>query len=383
MVMDYGSVLMAVGAAGAALCFTLFTTWLKQRESGYLAVWSVTMAILVATAITFGIYGAGGPDVFGLAAGLMLVTAFCLSLSGTEQFASGRFPAAATIALTFLTNAAVTVPFLFGMDGLGFVLINGFSAALIGVSGYIFWTLRAESRWTYATLAMVHFAVAASFALCSAVIALNSPLYLDGPPDNWSELVNLITCVIGITAVGGLLVTVHQERIARALRHAAITDALTGVLNRRAVYDRFVDGEVPSETAMVVFDLDDFKGVNDRHGHSFGDIVLQRFAALMHETVGEAGLCARLGGEEFTVILPDTGPHQARALAEMVRMRFGQMRFASGEAQVGCTVSAGVAISGPRGCSLDKLMRQADSALYVSKRNGRNQVTYHASRRAA
>src|SRR5690606_41606931 len=136
------------------------------------------------------------------------------------------------------------------------------------------------------------------------------------------------------------------------------TDALTGVLNRRAVNDQFFNGQVPQDTAMVVFDLDDFKGVNDRHGHSFGDMVLQRFAALMHEAIGDAGLCARLGGEEFTVTLPETGPHQARALAEMVRMRFGQMRFSNGTAQVGCTVSAGVAVSGPKGCSLDKLMQQ-------------------------
>src|SRR5690606_11880035 len=144
MVMDYGSVLMAVCAAGAALCFTLFTNWLKQRESAYLASWSVTMAILVATAIIFGVYSAGGPDVYGLVAGLTLVIAFCISLSGTEQFASGRFPFVTAAVLTLITNVAVVVPFLLGMDALGFILVNGFSAILIGVSGYIFWTLRAE-----------------------------------------------------------------------------------------------------------------------------------------------------------------------------------------------------------------------------------------------
>jgi len=350
------------------------------------------MALIVSTAFTFGLYSAGGPELLGLLAGLALlgllaglalVTSFCISLAATEQFASGRLPLLVPAVLAGGAAIAIVVPFVLGMDGLAFILVNALSAMLIAASGCIFWVLRAESPWTIATLAVVHFAVAASFALCSAVILVDTPLRLDGPPESWAELVNLITCVIGITAVGGLLITAHQERIARGFRHAALTDALTGVLNRRAVHDRFMDGTVPPGTALIVFDLDDFKGVNDRHGHSFGDMVLQRFAGLMNEVIGESGLCARLGGEEFTVILPDTGPHQARALAEMVRMRFGQMRFLSGTDSIGCTVSAGVAVSGSAGSSLDKLMRHADGALYVSKRNGRNQVTHHTRRRAA
>ncbi len=169
--------------------------------------------------------------------------------------------------------------------------------------------------------------------------------------------------------------------LSQELKLQASTDYLTGVANRRSLMQRLalefgrvtLPGSV-HRCAVLAVDIDLFKQVNDSHGHAAGDAVLRQTAALMQRLTRQHDLVARSGGEEFTLLLPDTGPDDALALAE--RLRAGlqdQVVRHDGQALV-VTVSVGVSQILAADANPDAVMARADAALYQAKQAGRNLV---------
>ena len=158
---------------------------------------------------------------------------------------------------------------------------------------------------------------------------------------------------------------------ARALRHAAITDPLTGLYNRGEIQKRI--NNLANTSSLLMIDLDDFKHVNDRFGHQAGDDVLTGLADLLREILRAENLkaCAgRWGGEEFMILLPGTREEQAVLLADKIRKRFAEIDFEKPGRQ---TMSIGVTQSIP-GEDADTLCMRADSALYAAKGAGKNRI---------
>ena len=158
-----------------------------------------------------------------------------------------------------------------------------------------------------------------------------------------------------------------------------MTDPLTGVANRRGFFEagkrllkraRFAR----QPTALIVFDLDRFKSINDRYGHHTGDEVLTAFCRLATSQLRPNDLFGRIGGEEFASLLPDTGHHDAVWLAERVRSAVETSSHAFGQDAFELTVSVGVAISDKERSDLNALLDAADRALYRAKALGRNRV---------
>jgi len=164
-------------------------------------------------------------------------------------------------------------------------------------------------------------------------------------------------------------------------RRAHFADYLTGLANRRAFFEAAgLELErslaAPRPTALVVIDADHFKTINDSHGHPGGDAVLQHLAGLMLQAFREVDMVARIGGEEFAVLLPSTGIDQALEAAERLRALVAGTHAPFDGAAIGYTISAGVAVAPDGAGGIDGLMRQADRALYAAKRAGRNRVEY-------
>ncbi|WMT86091.1 GGDEF domain-containing protein [Pelagibacterium sp. 26DY04] len=380
MGLDYNSLLMASGAAGIALCFTLASSWLRQRGSSFLFTWAMCIAIIIVAIIGFSTFHATAQSLHAVVAGVLLTTAFALSYGALTQFRDDWFDARTVIVLALAGAAPIVTSAFMGFDGLSFIFINVMCAILLSFCGYHYWTARAESPGPITAIVVLHAMLAVSFALCVVVMALETPLYLGGRvPDNWAESLNLFVSVIAITGIGGLFVTIHQERISRRHQAESLIDPLTGLNNRRALFERFPTGLVVQGTALVVFDLDDFKGLNDRNGHAFGDLVLCNFARMLAENVRDGDIVVRLGGEEFLIVLPESSSSHALALAERVRGLMSRMVHQAGDQAVTCTVSAGVALAEKPQTSLDTLLRKADNALYLSKRSGRNRVSQNVS----
>jgi diguanylate cyclase (GGDEF)-like protein len=185
-----------------------------------------------------------------------------------------------------------------------------------------------------------------------------------------------------ITAVGHA-----YNRVRAQLQSMVLTDPLTGCLNRRG-FDQALGREIArstragSELALLAIDLDHFKLVNDTCGHLAGDAVLRDMGALLQQTARAGDIVARTGGEEFTLLLPDSGTSGAFQAAMRLCERIRGRPFMVGGKQIRITVSVGVA-AGP-GNAVDRqgheLKLRADQALYAAKRMGRDQVlTWHAA----
>ncbi len=168
------------------------------------------------------------------------------------------------------------------------------------------------------------------------------------------------------------------------IQELALRDALTGVLNRRALdaplAREFKAGlRYGTSACVMLLDLDYFKTVNDRLGHTAGDHVLKDLAKLMTDTVRDIDIVSRYGGEEFAVVLPHTSLEQAHALAERLRCRIERQAFSLEDGMVRTTVSIGLAAAPhPAIASSADWIEAADSALYEAKAQGRNRVVVHS-----
>ncbi|HEX8834077.1 MAG TPA: sensor domain-containing diguanylate cyclase [Abditibacteriaceae bacterium] len=162
------------------------------------------------------------------------------------------------------------------------------------------------------------------------------------------------------------------------LEKLAATDPLTGLFNRRHFQRQFEkqNPQAPTFNAplcIVLFDVDYLKHVNGTFGHGVGDIALQKVAERLMLAVREGDLCARFGGEEFAVILPQTTVDEAFQLMERFRKDIGSQVVKSGNARFSVTVSAGIAAAQEdTEIDISILLRQADDALFSAKRRGRN-----------
>jgi len=176
-----------------------------------------------------------------------------------------------------------------------------------------------------------------------------------------------------------LLLNMTKERTELQHKINAMVDPLSGVANRRAFLDGanrlFRQQEVEREPlAMLLFDLDRFKDINDRMGHAVGDRVLQTFAATTTATLGADVLFGRIGGEEFASLLPVGDLGEAFAIADRVRRNFAQSAARFANADLTPTVSIGVTLGVAAKSDVDTLLEVADRALYRAKANGRDRV---------
>jgi diguanylate cyclase (GGDEF)-like protein len=158
------------------------------------------------------------------------------------------------------------------------------------------------------------------------------------------------------------------------------TDALTGCLNRRALEARLKSDwrlakRRGTHVALAAIDLDHFKQINDTRGHPVGDIVLQQLAGIMKSTARDTDAVARFGGDEFVILLPDTGWQGALTFAERLRRRVDDFTFGPPGQPMTITISVGVALAkGTDPLSPEELLKEADRSLYKAKQQGRNRV---------
>jgi len=178
----------------------------------------------------------------------------------------------------------------------------------------------------------------------------------------------------------------YSDRLRSNMRDGlrmAVIDPLTGLYNRRYATQHMqkIVGrakESGKEFAVMMMDLDKFKDINDRHGHDAGDLVLKEFSLRIQENVRGVDLVARMGGEEFLVVMPDAGSMVAKHVSERLRRAIESKPFTTAEGvELNITVSVGVAIGQPGQDQPEDLIKCADQALYISKTNGRNLVSFH------
>ena len=246
------------------------------------------------------------------------------------------------------------------------VVLSGGAGAVAAYSMFYFWVVLSAFYFFPRKVAMAHLALV---AICLTAVLLLTP--------NTPDPALLWLMAMGTLTVAGTLIRLLSERtqqLVDQLGEAARTDPLTGLLNRRGLTEQ-ADIEFSrarrnaASLAMLVCDLDHFKAVNDKQGHQAGDEVLIRVANLLRVSKRAIDAAARLGGEEFALLLPDTDEDEAMVVAERIR-RSMQIIFEDEPSSV--TLSIGVAAYPHNGATAPELLRAADDALYAAKLGGRD-----------
>ncbi|UUV16857.1 GGDEF domain-containing protein [Fusobacteria bacterium ZRK30] len=160
------------------------------------------------------------------------------------------------------------------------------------------------------------------------------------------------------------------EENRRKMEKMALTDDLTGLFNRRYIFNFLSDEELQVKGFSIIMgDVDHFKKINDSYGHPFGDVVLKKVANIIKDVIGEKGLAARFGGEEFLIVLPDMTSKDAYFYAEQLRKKIETLKINDYSSRT--TISLGVA-EYLKGQDISEVIKTADKLLYLAKESGRN-----------
>jgi len=179
-------------------------------------------------------------------------------------------------------------------------------------------------------------------------------------------------------------IAVENAQLFEEKERQARIDITTGIYNRRGLLElgkREIDRAHRYERplAALMIDIDNFKQVNDTHGHAIGDIVLKELADILKENIRTIDILSRYGGEEFVILLPETTPESAFEIAERLRKKVSYHVFTPESLEIHITISIGLAFSSGDNNGLNDLIKRADNAMYMSKGEGRNQTSLYPS----
>ncbi|WP_165826380.1 GGDEF domain-containing protein [Rhizobium wuzhouense] len=215
------------------------------------------------------------------------------------------------------------------------------------------------------------------FLVLPLSLLIAPPYAADGGNAHWFALVALINSLLIVLSLISLLI-LAKERDERRYRLASERDPLTNLANRRTfvMTAQSILAREEGKAALLLFDLDHFKHINDTHGHATGDQVLRAFSRAIEKRMPKSWIFARIGGEEFACLLPRASGQQGLAIAENFRQAIAGMHE-GGATHIPITVSIGVSTSSDPSVQLDTLLAEADAALYKAKADGRNCVRLH------
>jgi len=205
---------------------------------------------------------------------------------------------------------------------------------------------------------------------------------MDTRPRQLSERQKLLLTGLARQAMALIELRAHERLLKAALARAeylAATDVLTGLANRRVLFER-LDSELArsrrhgTPLSLVLIDLDHFKRINDTYGHAAGDTVLRNVGAMLAASVRAVDIAGRYGGEELCILLPQTALQGALSFAESIRATLAALTHDVGGAAITATASLGVASTETGDCEAGELFSKADGALYAAKHGGRNRV---------
>jgi len=185
--------------------------------------------------------------------------------------------------------------------------------------------------------------------------------------------------LVGSTVLGFFIKIREEIDLERRLLKLATRDPLTSLFNR-TFFDPTLEYEFTRyklyhcPLSLIMADLDNFKKVNDSYGHTFGDFVLKEVGVILKGVIRKNDVPVRYGGEEFAIILPETGSEEAVSVAVRMRQAIERYIFREGEAEVRITASFGVAFCNEKTLTPNRLIVDADHALYLAKNSGRNNV---------
>jgi diguanylate cyclase (GGDEF)-like protein len=382
---EYFYIVFSLMVISAALSLTFFMAWRNFGHKSHALTWSV--AFLAGSLQWLCSLNA---DVFPNAEAYLLVeSAFSvalvtLGLRGHCQRTKCKFlprtlwPYALPVYAIIAWHIAVS-PHV----GIRMTVVPAFAALTMLLSAYMILTHRERTRpaeWVVA-IGLGVFAI--------TQVGAASLAFMQGSTGDESIAAayrhfNFLTLPAGYVATSMLIILMMASDISAKLKKMAVQDELTGLLNRRGFEEYGTRAfaaarRTGNSMSVIMTDIDRFKYINDKFGHAAGDMALAHFARLFAESRRKEDVVARVGGEEFAVLLPGTDLRDAMAIADQLCAKIGSTPLETTVVGLPMTSSFGVAAISAKDKSLDDMLLRADRALYRSKRAGRNQVDLESS----
>jgi diguanylate cyclase (GGDEF)-like protein len=309
----------------------------------------------------------------------LVLLSYGLTWAGARMFGGRNVPPIIVLFGPLLWLFACQLPAFAADDNLRVVVVSALLALLAAATAEEFWRGRQEplmSRWPV---------VIVMLAYAAALLGRIPATYFAPLLDHHSLMSGVSFALIAFgtllftVVLAFLLLNMTKERTELHHKIASLVDPLSGVANRRAFLSEsnrlFAQQAVDREPlALLLFDLDHFKTINDSFGHAVGDQVLLTFAKTATQTLGAEVLFGRIGGEEFAAMLPVGDHGEAFAIADRVRRNFATAAARFAESGLTPTVSVGLTIGLDAKAEVEDLLVIADEALYRAKANGRNRV---------
>jgi diguanylate cyclase (GGDEF)-like protein len=379
MGLDVNTLFMVTIYVEAMLGLLLLFAWIQNSGIHAVAWWGCAHLLRAASVMLFGMYGSVSDAISIDLANALLFTAFALTWSGARVF-DGRAPEPMYVVGGAIVWILVshTSSFVDSLEA-KVLLASGIITAYTWATAYEFWRGRSEplvSRWPAIFMLFAH----------GALFLLRTPLAQVLPWARSSQMFDSVwltvlsfEALLFTIAIAFILLAMAKERTELRHKTAALVDPLTGIANRRAFLEDVMALSKRQEAegrsvAVLLADLDHFKSINDRFGHAVGDRVLQVFVEAACAKLGPNDLIGRLGGEEFAIVIYDSGRDKGLAIAERIRLAFEDATVDVDGRQVGGTLSMGLAIAETNLFDIPAVLAQADEALYCAKERGRNRV---------
>jgi diguanylate cyclase (GGDEF)-like protein len=374
MSIHYTSLLIAVAFSGAAVLLAAVTSWMNARTGRHLVLGAIGLALLSAAVGLLAMRNGRYDVVTLLGPFSLLITGLSFVYASVRSFV-GRTAIWPPITIGIIGVVAIAIPFGTGYLGAGNIVLNVICGLILTLSGIEYLLARDEMRPAMIANGSLYIVTALTFFICAIVVTfeLHGEWARYPVDDNWADNLNAVMSLGGVTGIGAMTLVLHFARSVRVHQCAANTDPLTGVLNRRALFERYPELAMADGLAVLVFDLDHFKMINDQLGHAHGDSTLQWFAGVLREHAAENDCIARTGGEEFCMILEGASRRAASVIAEKIRSDFAALDIPCGRAGAVATVSVGLATGGADE-PFHSLLGRADAALYKAKNGGRNKL---------
>jgi diguanylate cyclase (GGDEF)-like protein len=378
MNLDVNTLFLVTIYVEAILGLLLLFAWAQNTAIYAVAWWGFADLLRAASIMLFGKYGTVSDLISIDLANAILFTAFAVTWTGARVFDHRKPNWILLFGGAALWLVLCRIPVVQGSWDLRLLFSSGIITAYTWATAYEFWRGRSEplvSRWP---AIFMFFAHGALYLLRTPFGAMLAPVNNQVFASVWITVLSFEALLFTI-AIAFILLAMAKERTEYRHKTDSLIDPLTGIANRRAFLQ---DAEAqlkrqatePRPMAVLLLDLDNFKGVNDRFGHAIGDRVLQMFAEVGSGCMRRYDIFGRLGGEEFAALLVDTSRERALAIAEQIRSSFVEVTGVVEGKPVVATVSIGVVISYDAVLDLSALLAQADHALYRAKDNGRNRI---------
>lgn len=373
--LDYVTALVILIAASLTVALGLILVWRREREGTAYPWWAAGFC-LNGLGVALVLVDDPALDLLSLDIdGLLMLLAYSCWICGCRRFNGDPLRPTALLP-AFVWLLGIAIPAVQESFHLRLAFLN-----IGAASGYLLLCL---AIWPTATRTAANRRPLALFLACAGIWSLGiaalalwlQPVALSAYSLAWLDGVLQPLELLVMVLFGGRLM---RERTEARLQALAANDPLTGVLNRRGLFDRLerMAGQADPRAgriAVLLFDLDHFKRVNDRYGHHAGDIVLAAFCRLAEAQLRPADLIGRLGGEEFAAILQVPDLARAEEIAERIRAAVAGAPIDADGSAIPVTVSVGIAMLPPGGQGGSAPFAAADAALYEAKAAGRNRV---------